>query len=51
MPARETPEPWSDSKQAALERAYLRDGRADPTHPMHRSYTGLRAKYFGWNVS
>jgi hypothetical protein len=43
-------EPWSDARQAALERLYLRDGRADPCHPMHGSYTGLEAKFFGWNV-
>ena len=50
MPPKETPEPWNESRQAALERAYIRSGRADPCHPMHGSYTGLKARYFGWNV-
>lgn len=51
MPQEEPKERWNDSKQAALDRAYLKSGRADPTHPMHGSYTGLKARYFGWNVS
>ena len=50
MPQQESKEPWNDSKQAALERAYLKSGRADPCHPMHGSYTGLKARYFAWNV-
>ena len=51
MPQQEHREPWNESKQAHLERAYIRDGRANPCHPMHGSYTGLKARYFGWNVS
>ena len=51
MPSEQPKEPWNDSKQAALERAYIKSGRADPCHPMHGSYTGLKARYFGWNVS
>ena len=50
MPSEQPKEPWNDSKQAALERAYIKSGRADPCHPMHGSYTGLKARYFGWNV-
>ena len=46
----ERKEPWADSAQAQLERLYLRDGRGDPTHRLHGSYLGLRARYFGWNV-
>ncbi len=49
MPQKEKPSPWNDSKQAALERAYIRDGRANPCHPMHGSYTGLKARHFAWN--
>ena len=42
---------YSDSKQAQLERLYLKDGRADPCHRLHGSYMGLKAKYWGWSVS
>ena len=51
MPQEESKEPWSDSKQAQLERLYLKDGRADPCHRLHGSYMGLKAKFLGWNVS
>ncbi len=50
MPQEEPKERWNDSAQAQLERLYLRDGRGDPTHRLHGSYFGLRARYFGWNV-
>ena len=50
MPQEEPKEPWSDSRQAQLERLYIKDGRADPCHRLHGSYTGLKAKYWGWNV-
>ena len=51
MQKQEYKEPWDDSAQAQLERLYLRDGRADPTHRLHGTYLGLRAKFLGWNVS
>ena len=51
MPPEQPKEPWSDSRQAELERLYIRDGRADPCHRLHGSYMGLKAKYWGWNVS
>ena len=51
MPSEQPKEPWSDSRQAELERLYVRDGRADPCHRLHGSYMGLKAKFFGWNVS
>ena len=50
MPQQETKEPWSESKQAQLERLYLKDGRADPCHRLHGSYMGLKAKFLGWSV-
>ena len=50
MQKQEYKEPWNDSAQAQLERLYLRDGRADPTHRLHGTYLGLRAKFLGWNV-
>jgi len=49
MPQKEKPSPWSDTKQAALERLYLRDGRGNKTHPLHGSYHGLTAKFWGWS--
>ena len=49
MPQKEKSSPWSDTKQAALERLYLKDGRGDKTHPLHGSYHGLTAKFWGWS--
>ena len=50
MPSEQPREPWNDSRQAELERLYIRDGRADPCHRLHGSYFGLKAKFLGWNV-
>jgi hypothetical protein len=50
VPQEQPKEPWSESKQAQLERLYLKDGRADPCHRLHGSYMGLKAKFLGWNV-
>ena len=49
MPQEQPKERWNDSKQAALERLYLRDGRGKKTHPLHGSYHGLTAKFWGWS--
>lgn len=34
-----------NARQELLESWYVQDGREDPSHPLHASYTGLAEKY------
>jgi hypothetical protein len=35
------------ARQDRLDALYTEDGRHDPAHPLHASYTGLWAQYVG----
>ena len=47
MPMKECDPVEQNARQEELERLYELDGRNDPNHEFHHTYTGLYQKYHG----